>query len=198
MKILKLAGKRFGRLLVMSDTGKRYMDGARIWECQCDCGQITQIPTGRLTAGQLSCGCYAREMAKINSTKHGKRFTPEWKVWYEMKQRCAFHVNYAGRGIQVCKRWQSFENFLTDMGERPSAKHSIDRIDNNGNYAPENCHWATSKQQNRNRRTTKLNYVAVAVIRYLRAAGISAMRIAAAYRIEVSTVRSVVSGRSWA
>jgi len=92
---------------------------------------------------------------------HGRHNTPEYRAWGDMKQRCqrpshASYKNYGGRGITVCDRWQTFENFFADMGERPTQQHSIDRRDNNGNYTPENCRWATRDEQMSNLRKTRL------------------------------------------
>ena len=91
---------------------------------------------------------------------HGLSKTPEYKAWYSMKQRC-FNLNdkkypdYGGRGITVCDRWLNLDNFLADMGSRPTAKHSLDRIDNDSDYSPKNCRWATKTEQENNKRTNK-------------------------------------------
>jgi hypothetical protein len=106
------------------------------------------------SGGVTSCGCVQREKV----TRHGRTGTVEHDAWQNMLYRCntvtsASYENYGGRGITVCERWQTFENFFADMGERPSARHSIDRIDNDRGYEPGNCRWATVAQQGRNRRT---------------------------------------------
>lgn len=148
-----LTGKSFGRLTVVClASTNRYG-----WECLCICGSKTVVITASLRNGHTrSCGCLQREAV----TKHGFKGTPTWNSWRNMRSRCRdpHHISYSsygGRGIKVCDRWNSFENFLADMGERPTGK-SIDRIDNNGNYEPGNCMWSTPGEQiNKQRRRTR-------------------------------------------
>lgn len=152
---LDLLGKRFGRLVVVAEAG-RTKYGNVIWECGCDCGRISIIETSNLSSGDTkSCGCLQRE----SRVTHGLSKTPAYNSWIDMNQRCMNHKDtsfkhYGGRGIQICKEWLNFEAFFADMGERPAGM-TIDRINNDGNYEPGNCRWATRTQQNRNTRIHK-------------------------------------------
>ena len=155
-----LAGQTFGRLRVVGFA--KILNGCSAWHCQCECGNKVVVRLSGLQANTRSCGCLHRDsvarMGRANRT-HGEAIdeTPEYKTWAGMKQRCLNprdqgYVDYGGRGIKVCRRWLSYENFLADMGRRPSSEHSLDRVDNNGSYEPANCRWATVTEQNRNRR----------------------------------------------
>ena len=168
-KRLDLAGKVFGRLTVIcfeSYLGRRNGKPTRGWRCKCACGNETHVIGNSLRKGVTrSCGCLAVETVKARRTSHGEAkssgVSKEYEAWCSMLGRCyrATHKNYdryGGRGIKVCDRWRmSFEDFLADMGRKPSDKHSLDRIDNDKNYTPENCRWATRKQQLSNRNCTR-------------------------------------------
>lgn len=145
-----LTGLRFGKLLVLRFSHVSN-GGDRMWECQCDCGAISTPTTNRLTCGlSKSCGCAALAgLVALNKT-HGLSALPEYKVWCLMRARCNHHPRYAGRGITVCERWQNFTDFLEDMGPRPEGS-TIERKNNNGNYEPGNCCWATKLQQGNNK-----------------------------------------------
>jgi len=159
-KVENLKGNRYGRLLVVAFNGIGKTREA-VWLCHCDCGAIRLIPGSRLRKGHsTSCGCFAREnMGNIKRT-HGKSRKPVYNCWRAILQRClnaecrAF-PNYGGRGIKVCARWMRFENFLSDMGEPPKGQ-SIERIDNDGNYEPKNCRWASLVEQGSNKRTSRI------------------------------------------
>lgn len=168
---IDMTGQRYGFLRVVerADTKNK---GAR-WRCLCDCGKEAVVRRSSLLAGQRSCGCLerygwtmeeaARRNVKEGHVAHGhsqdRRHSRTYSSWHHMKQRCTNPNNhrysdYGGRGIGVCDRWARFENFLTDMGERPEGL-TLDRVDNEGHYEPGNCRWATRSEQDHNKRRRK-------------------------------------------
>lgn len=162
-KAKDLVGAKYARLTVVSrnhDTRENCREA--YWNCLCDCGNASMIVvrTASLTTGQTkSCGCFQKEQSSKASTTHGMSNTSEYCIWAGIIARCCNPSNnayprYGGRGIVVCERWRnSFENFYTDMGPRPTPEHSIDRVNNDGNYEPGNCRWATDIEQANNKRT---------------------------------------------
>lgn len=158
---IDLVGRQFGQLLVLSEVPRaiRSHGNPRIFLCRCDCGQTTVVRYGNLTSGMTrSCGCTHWKKVTHHGHAAAEIQTPEYRAWADMINRCTNpnlrnYPNYGGRGIQVCDAWRhSFEAFFAAVGPRPSAQHSLDRIDNEGHYEPGNVRWATKTEQCRNRR----------------------------------------------
>jgi hypothetical protein len=163
--LIDLIGREFGRLKVIKRTCNDKF-GHSMWLCVCSCGKEKIIVNYSLINGTTkSCGCWNIEKTVRRSIKHGhkriEKVSKIYRAWESMIKRCTNYndngyKNYGSRGITVCQRWRKFSNFLEDMGEPPTSKHSIDRIDNDGNYCAQNCRWATRKERNRNTRNNHL------------------------------------------
>ena len=159
--IESFVGQKFGQLVVRQTGGKNYR-GRVMWLCRCDCGNAKEVlPYNLLSGNTKSCGCLMREVHLVLHRTHGATARGSgarglYNRWQAMLTRCrnpnvSNYKNYGGRGISVCDRWMQFENFYADMGDPPDGA-SLDRIDNQGNYEPQNCRWSDRKEQNRNRR----------------------------------------------
>lgn len=156
MRKLDLTGQRFGRLVVL-DAHSKHPSSKAHWNCQCDCGNPKVTSTNELRSGGCSsCGCLRKEIVSKRRLKHGKTKSKEYNVWSHIRQKCYNPNNkkfyrYGARGIKVCDRWNSvqdgYQNFLADMGAAPSVDHSIERVNNDSDYCPENCIWATRQIQ---------------------------------------------------
>jgi len=209
-----LTGRVFERLTVLDRAPNR---GRRVmWRCRCSClkGTIVAVQGDSLTMSKTrSCGCLIDEVvmpkAWAASRKHGHtvghKLTPTWRSWSSMFTRCynphcRHYANYGGRGITVCARWtgeEGFQNFLAAMGARPKGM-TLDRYPNNdGNYEPGNCRWATASEQIRNSRSAKLTMDLVQELHGRNEHGESRSSIAARMSIHPQTVATILRGQSW-
>ena len=177
-RFIDISGQRFGRLVALERVGRTLApNGTRqsMWKCRCDCGNETVVKYIALTSGNTrSCGCWEEENRHTNMQKSIEQRRksasisfmgnleahPLYRTWKSMLMRCnnpnvKGYKHYGGRGIKVCDRWSGhlgFENFVNDMGERPTPEHTLDRVDYNGDYEPSNCRWATHEAQCNNKR----------------------------------------------
>lgn len=201
---IDLTGNRYGTLTVMGYAVRTEMKSSAsrsAWLCKCDCGAERIIQGDKLRAGR-SFSCF--ECRNI-SQPHGKVGSRTYASWSAMKLRCLNRqygrfADYGGRGITICDRWMKFENFLADMGERPEGA-TLDRIDNEGNYEPGNCRWATVAEQNRNQRARKrgmaLSRDQAREVRAALVAGETPRVLALRYGVSCNAIREIRRGATW-
>jgi hypothetical protein len=154
-----LHGVRFGRLIATTKMPSRVTPSGytlAVWLCECDCGNSKAILARSLISGAtISCGCYIKSIRGDSIRTHGMSRTSFYRAWRSMLNRCDYKECYVSRGIKVCDRWRVFDKFMEDMIKGYSNELSLDRINNDGDYTPQNCRWATKKEQTRNRRITR-------------------------------------------
>lgn len=205
---IDLTGKKFGRMLVLSRAAND-RGGRAKWNCVCDCGTMKDVASYDLRSGHTtSCGCIGRERAAQRLETHGlsnggDKTSPVYNVWSKMKGRCYSKGNnryyrYGARGITVCENWHDFQNFHDwAMSNGYEKGLQIDRIDNNGNYCPENCRWVDVATNCRNRSTSKLTVEKVKRIKKMIRRGERTRDIAMAFGVGATSISNIKHGRSW-
>lgn len=200
--MIDLSGQKFGKLKVIARSFRQSNAGA-LWDCLCQCGNkvvANSLKLRRFTT--ISCGCHRRAACIKANTKHGMvNKSRTYRTWKEMRQRCLNPKSdkwrwYGGRGIKICDRWDLFENFLSDMGERPEGM-TIDRIDNNGYYSPGNCRWTSHLNQTRKQSKNKLSTTIAADLRRDRFNGLSFRALGDKYGISPTTAMRCARGETW-
>lgn len=203
---IDLTGKQYGLWSVLD--GPHRIPGKdktyRAWRCRCECGTERIIRSSNLSSGQTnSCGCKRLEYNATGDAnrKHSLGGTRAFNVWKKMLNRCtkpddSAYPNYGGRGITVCDRWHDVENFVADMGQPPKGL-TLERVDNDGGYNPENCKWATRSEQARNKRNTKITWDKVAEARMMYENGIPTTKIAEVFGYSVGGMCNIVNNRTW-
>lgn len=202
---LNLTGQRFGRLAVIRYAGMS-RHGKSTWECRCDCGSVVTLLGSNMVFGlSRSCGCLEieskRSVPLIHGHTRGHRPTREFRIWANIQQRCLnpqcpTWKRYGARGVTVCERWRSFPLFLADMGKCPSPHHSIERKDNNGNYEPDNCVWATIIEQANNRSNNHLltlDGTTLTIAQWAREKGFSGSKIYARLKLGWTVERALTT-----